>query len=173
MKKQVVVSIALAVGAYAACSPSQQDGEAWVSQISTGCIIGGVFGIILTAITAVPLCCGQLKPQGKIIGGASIGLGVFFIFIPLIASAAATSSMVSKICDGCSTKCTDAEREEISNGLNAGGVIVAYFFAMGWFSLVMGIVASSMGCCILCKCCKMADEPQQGTVVGDVVATTE
>eukprot|EP00928_Gymnodinium_smaydae_P063684 TRINITY_DN4718_c0_g3_i2.p1 TRINITY_DN4718_c0_g3~~TRINITY_DN4718_c0_g3_i2.p1 ORF type:complete len:199 (+),score=43.62 TRINITY_DN4718_c0_g3_i2:64-597(+) len=149
----------------AMCETTQEDWDAWYSSIVVGSVIGGVIAVLVTILAALPLCCGILKPQGKIIAGAVIALGIFMIFVPMISGMAASGTAVSNICGKCGNGCTAEEEKAIGDGFAALGVLAAYTGGMGWLALIMGIVASALGCCICCNCCKMAPEPPAQTVV--------
>eukprot|EP00928_Gymnodinium_smaydae_P063682 TRINITY_DN4718_c0_g2_i3.p1 TRINITY_DN4718_c0_g2~~TRINITY_DN4718_c0_g2_i3.p1 ORF type:complete len:175 (+),score=43.61 TRINITY_DN4718_c0_g2_i3:70-594(+) len=146
--------------AAAMCDTTQEDWDAWYSSIVVGSVIGGVIAILVTILAGLPLCCGIMKAQGKIIAGVTIVLGIFMIFVPMISGMAASGTAVSNICGKCGSGCTAEEEKAIGDGFAALGVLAAYTGGMGWLALIMGIVASALGCCICCKCCKMAPEPQ-------------
>jgi len=158
------VAVVLLAGV-SACSVEQKDTDAWYSQIMVGSIIGGLLAIVLTVVAALPLCCGIMKAQAKIIAGISIFLGIFFIFVPMIAGMAASSSITDTVCTNCANGCTDEERKAIGDFFSALGVLAAYIGAFGWLALIFGIVAATLGCCICCKCCKMKDEEGAASVV--------
>eukprot|EP00928_Gymnodinium_smaydae_P063686 TRINITY_DN4718_c0_g6_i1.p1 TRINITY_DN4718_c0_g6~~TRINITY_DN4718_c0_g6_i1.p1 ORF type:complete len:177 (+),score=36.12 TRINITY_DN4718_c0_g6_i1:73-603(+) len=170
---QILLVLSSITTVSAACSTTtQEDWDAWYASIVTGSVIGCVIAIAVTILAALPLCGGILKPQGKIIAIVAIALGIFMCFVPMISGMAASGSAVSNICDKCSTGCTDDERKALGDGFAALGVIAAYTAGMGWLAMIMGIVASALGCCICCNCCKMAPEPE-AVVVGTQAQSAE
>jgi len=185
-------SLLLALGAVIgglACDWTQEDADAWVNSLVAGCIVGAVFALIAVVAGSLPLCCGLMKPQGKIIAAVVIAVGIFICFVPLIAAKASADQGVTKMCDHCEaadcttgwnnqrcTSCTDDDRAKAKEAVTALGALVAYLLAYGWLCVILGITASGIGCCILCKCCKMKDEvvfagggAPQAQVMGQVV----
>merc|ERR1719498_1609789 len=143
-----------------------------------GTIIGAVFAIICLVLAGLPLCCAILKPQGKIIAGIVIAIGIFVCFIPAITGQAQGSAAVDKMCDRCkndatATECSEDDKEKAKEAVAALGILVAYIHAFGFVVIILGATAAGMGCCICCKCCKMAEDkaPAAGApaVVGQVV----
>jgi len=165
----------MAVAAQAECIYDKKKAEEdFGASIFTFSIIGVVFALLAMVAAAVPLCCGFGKQFGKIIAAIVIPIGILCCFFPLIGSSVATNSMESDVCEGCAKSgytCTEADKELIQAYFGTLGFFFAYTVGQGWAAIVMGIVGSSLGCCICCKCCKMKDDeiPKGGgepTVVG-------
>eukprot|EP00440_Ansanella_granifera_P001372 gb/GFBE01001479.1/.p1 GENE.gb/GFBE01001479.1/~~gb/GFBE01001479.1/.p1 ORF type:complete len:175 (+),score=50.22 gb/GFBE01001479.1/:1-525(+) len=158
------------LGSAVAC---QDVGEVWLASLVIFGVIGGLLGLIFVVLSAVPLCCGAMKGAAKPIAAASIVVGILACFVPLIGAGIAAAGAVSTVCDSdCySNGCTDEEKQALNEILSAYGVVAAYFLGLGWLAIILGIVAASLGCCILCKCCKMKDEvaPPQVQVIGQPV----
>lgn len=176
--KSLLLALASFVGALA-CTWTKKDEDDWVAGLVAGCIVGALFALIAIVIAALPLCCGIMKPQGKIIAGVCMFIGIFMCFVPAIAAKASGDSAITKFCDRCAAEpghgeCTEKDKQQAKDGVAALGIIVAYLLAYGWVTVILGITAAALSCCICCKCCKMADEPgaQAGAppaVVGQVV----
>ena len=54
------------------------------------------------------------------------------------------------------------DKEGMEAACNIVAFFVVYIGAFGWAACVLGIVASSLGCCVCCGCCKanMNDGPK-------------
>jgi len=179
-KMALLVAVGAILGGLS-CTWSDADTEEFYSMLMIGTILGALFGIVCVVLGALPLCCGIMKPQAKIVAGIIIGIGIFICFIPAITGAAQGSAAVDKMCDRCKestnrydSDCSDKDKEEAKEAISALGVIVAYIHAFGFVVVILGITAATFGCCILCKCCKMKEEVAggggvQGQVVGQAV----
>lgn len=141
-----------------ACAWTDDNTDDFVAKIMAGSIIAAVLGVIFVVIVSLPLCCGIIKAQAKIIAGVMIGLGIFICFIPYIASLSACDPVADDICSACSWGCTDQQKTEIETRCNAIGAYAVYVYAYGWLSVILGITAAALSCCILCKCCKMGED---------------
>lgn len=149
---------------------SQEDTDEFTASLIVGPIIGIVVGLIMTILTSLPLCCGVMKNQGRIIAMIGIPLGILAILIPLFFSFGACATFIENICDNCENdngeSACDIEddynnkttRQVLEEGCGALGIIVVYLAAYGWAAVILGIVAASLSCCILCGCCKMKEE---------------
>lgn len=159
IQKQSFVGVLAAtfIAAITACSWTDDDADAWYGAIMVGSIVGFLVGLVLTVLVALPLCCGILKGPAKILAGVAIGLGIFVIFIPLIAGKASTDAAISKMCDKCGT-CEPDEEQKAKDAIGALGVIVAYTVGHGYLCVIIGVLAACLGCCVCCKCCKMKDK---------------
>merc|ERR1719253_1438864 len=99
-----------------------------------------------------------MKPAANAIAGIAIAFGIVAIFLPAVGGMVSGTGAVNRLCDTCAGGCTEQDRMNATNAMNALGIIIAYIGAMGWSAIICGIVASSLGCCICCKCCKMKDD---------------
>lgn len=170
--------LAAAVIRAVSCSWSDKDSEQFYALLIVGTAIGAIFGTICTVLTALPLCCGIMKPQAKIISGVCMAIGIFICFIPAITGKAQADAAVEKMCERCATEaysrpCTDKERTDAKDQVSALGIFVAYLHGFGFVVVILGVTASVMACCICCKCCKMKDDvptgPAPGMVIGQPV----
>jgi len=152
---------------------SQSETDELVAKLITGSIIGIVLGLIMTLLASLPLCCGVMKAQGKIIAMIGIPVGILCCFMPLFLSLGGCSSFVETLCENCpvngdesKSSCDEPEmqgstrtyRDVISDACHALGILIVYFGGYGWAAVILGIVAASLSCCILCGCCKMKEE---------------
>lgn len=148
-----------------------EDTSEFTAKLFTGPIIGIALGLIMTLIASLPLCCGVMKAQGKIIAMIGIPIGILAILMPLFLSMGACTSFVENLCDNCKTdggknSCDEQDpfnqnkthREGLSDACAALGILLVYIGGHGWAAIVLGIVAASLSCCILCGCCKMKEE---------------
>jgi hypothetical protein len=135
-------------------------------------IIGVALALICVVTAAIPLCCGKLREYGKIIAACAILGGIVACFVPAIGPGAATGNYIDSQCAKCQqagTPCDAAMKESLKQLLQLLGFIYVYM-AYGWLAVLLGIVSAALGCCILCKCCKMKDA-DAGGVTGQPVAT--
>ena len=172
------LALLLAIGAIIgglSCEWTDKDSEEFYGMLIVGTVIGALFGIICCVFACLPLCCGVMKPQAKIIAGVVMAIGIFICFIPGITGKAQGDGAVDKMCERCEAqpnagKCTEDDKTKAKDAVGALGVLVAYIHAFGFVVIILGITAAVMGCCICCKCCKMADEvasaPPGGMVIG-------
>ena len=153
------------------CSWTQTDTDTLVGALFGGCIAGILIALICTVLSALPLCCGVMKPMGKMIATIAIILGLLCCLIPAITGFAVGASVVDKVCDRCGS-CSESDKATLQGNVGAGGLVIAYVYAFGWVSLILGITSAALGCCICCKCCKMKDDEAQpaggAVVVGQV-----
>merc|ERR1719336_816523 len=111
-----------------------------------------------------------MKAQGKIIAIVGIIIGLLAILLPMLLSFGACSTFIENLCNNCKddqgTSSCDIKndyqvkttREVLQDSCGALGFLLVYFAAYGWAAVVLGVVAASLSCCILCGCCKMKDE---------------
>lgn len=141
----------------------------YAATLVVGAIVGIVIALLMVILTALPLCCGVMKAQGKIIAMVGIPMGIIACFIPLFISLGSCPGFVDNKCAECKKEginCSDTYPDIINttsrtyekyftdmcHGL---GFLIAYVGAWGWTAVVMGITAAALSCCILCGCCKM------------------
>lgn len=165
---------------FAGCECDDDCKNDYYGKIVGGTVAAAVIAVIFLVAASVPCCCAVDldKPMcPKIVGGISIVVGIFCIFIPGIASYGAADGATNDTCDKCTNGCTDEEKESIKTVLTGLGVLVAYTVAYGFVACVLGPVAAAVGCCAICPCCgplKTKQEarkagqspPAAGTVVG-------
>lgn len=149
---------------------SQSDTDEFVAKLMVGPIVGIVLGLIMVILTALPLCCGVMKAQGKIIAIVGIIVGLIAILIPMLLSMGACGTFIDNICDNCKTQGGESScdvkndyqvqttRQALEDSCAALGFLLVYLAAYGWAAVILGVVAMSLSCCILCGCCKMKDE---------------
>jgi len=173
----VLVGLCAIYGAVS-CKWENKDSEEFYKMLIVGTIIGAIFGIGTVIAGSLPLCCGIGKKYAKPIAGVIIAIGIIICFIPVITGKAQTDAAVDKMCDRCEAsnthdKCKDEDRSKAKDAVGALGILVAYLHAFGFVVVILGATAASLGCCILCKCCKMKDDPAGapagGAVTGQVV----
>lgn len=138
------------------CSCNQACTDDYYGKIVGGSIAALFLGIAAVIASAIPCCCGYdcdnpMVP--KILGGVSIFVGIFIIFIPMMASASAADGAVDDVCKECSGGCTDQEKKDAHEVLTALGFIVAYTLGFGFFACIFGPMAAAFGCGAVCQCC--------------------
>jgi len=163
MKPSINLALFLALGAIIgalSCTWTEADSKEFYGMLIIGTVLGALFTIGSIVFACLPLCGGLMKEKGKIIAGIVIFIGLFSCFIPAITGMAQGSAAVDKMCDRCggTSSCTEDDRTKAKEAISALGVIVAYISAYGFVVVILGIVATSLGCAICCKCCKMKDE---------------
>jgi|Transcript_25977 hypothetical protein len=159
-----------------ACSWTDDDSEEFYKMLIVGTVIGAIIGTICVIFICLPLCCGVMKAQGRIIAGVVMAIGIIICFIPAIAGKAQADGAVDKMCERCVASashdaCTEQEKSDAKDAVAALGILVAYIHAFGFAVVILGASAAGMACCVCCKCCAMKDAQAdpvgvQGQVVG-------
>jgi len=142
--------------AYAGCECDQSCVDDYYGKIITGSICSLVIALVMIIATAVPCCCGVDLDKPicpKVVGGLAICLGIFCVFIPLLASYGAADGATNDTCAKCDGGCTDEQKESIKSLLNALGAIIAYTSGFGFLACIFGPLAAAIGCCTVCPCC--------------------
>lgn len=151
---------------------SQEDTDEFVGKMIVGPVVGIALGAIMVILASLPLCCGVMKAQGRIIAMIGIPVGILACLMPLFLSMNGCGTFIDNLCTNCeddngNSSCDQVNpnsptdktfREEIDEGCHALGFLVAYLLAYGWAAVVLGITAAALSCCILCGCCKMKDD---------------
>ncbi|CAJ1392384.1 unnamed protein product [Effrenium voratum] len=151
--------------AWACTNSGDFDQTAFTASLYGGSFGGMALALVMVTLASLPLCCGVLKQYGKIIATVAIVLGIFSLIIPAFGSMGACVPFVDAICqERCSGyECTSDEKDAMGSVCNALGIFVVYIGAFGWLTVILGIVAASLGCCVCCGCCKAKmDEPGAG-----------
>eukprot|EP00930_Biecheleria_cincta_P021782 TRINITY_DN1603_c0_g1_i3.p1 TRINITY_DN1603_c0_g1~~TRINITY_DN1603_c0_g1_i3.p1 ORF type:complete len:189 (+),score=34.31 TRINITY_DN1603_c0_g1_i3:58-624(+) len=160
MRKALLLSIAaILMGLASACSWSKKNEDDYVAAIMVFSILGIVFSLITVIVASLPLCCGIMKPIGTIIAVVAIVVGIISIFLPAVGGMVSGTGAVNQLCDSCAGGCSEQDKKNATDAMNALGILIAYLAAFGWAAIILGIVAAALGCCICCKCCKMKDDP--------------
>lgn len=148
---------------------SEEDRNDYIARLVVGPIVGVVIAFIMLILTALPLCCGVMKAQGRIIAMIAIPLSLLAMFMPLFLSLGTCEPFVEDLCKGCKDQNGDPScdnvnpltnktpRQELDESCTAIGIIVAYFF-WGWAAVVLGVIAMGLSCCIFCGCCQMKED---------------
>lgn len=164
-----LLDVGVSSSSHEGCEWIDSDQEKYVEKLLMGSFIGAaVAGALLIAASAI-MCCGcyadsVIHHTGK--------FGMFLIFtallcavIPAMSSFGACKSVDDDICDECykasknSTNATPEEpctletRQAIEDACQALGLLVVYIAAYGWLAVILGSIASSMGCCAAFGCC--------------------
>jgi len=152
-------------------------------QRSSLVLVAVIFGIIMTILMALPVCCGVGKnampiKNWKIVAGVCMGISIFIIFIPAIASTASTHAAIDDFCDRCSSThtggCRQVDKDNARAVITGYGMIIGYTAGFGFVAVILGIVGASLACCICCEQCHMKQiggptGTGGGPVVGEVV----
>lgn len=120
-------------------------------------VITTILGACLVIAASLPLCCGILKGQGKIIAAVVMLLGVVAISVPYLVATNTCDPVVEEICQNKANDhkpCTSHDKEALLKGCHALGVLVAYG-GVGWLTVILAIVACGLSGCIFCGCCAM------------------
>merc|ERR1719189_141225 len=100
---------------------TEKDTDEFVGKIIVGPIIGIVLGLICVILGALPLCCGVMKAQGRIIAMVVIPLGILACLFPLFLSMNACGPFVENVCENCKDQndqygCTEQQTKELEDG---------------------------------------------------------
>ncbi|CAL1146536.1 unnamed protein product [Cladocopium goreaui] len=131
------------------------DQEAYAGSLWGGSIGGIVVGLLMIILVSLPLCCGVMKKQGKVIGAIGIVLGLLSLIIPYFGAMGSCAPFMDAACANRCTgfECTQYDKDVALSACQALGVIFVYLGVFGWLACVLGIVAASMACCVCCQCC--------------------
>ncbi|CAJ1334511.1 unnamed protein product [Effrenium voratum] len=165
MSSRGLLLAACCASAWACTSSGEFDQAAFTASLYGGSFGGMALALVMVILVSLPLCCGVLKQYGKIIATVAIVLGIFSLIIPAFGSMGACVPFVDAICqERCSGyECTQDEKDGMGSVCNALGILVVYIGAFGWATVILGIVASALGCCVCCGCCKAGmEEPAPG-----------
>ena len=173
MSPRALLLAASCASAWACTNSGEFDQTAFTASLYGGSFGGMAIALVMVILASLPLCCGVLKQYGKIIATVAIVLGIVSLLVPAFGSMGACVPFVDAICqERCSGyECTQEEKDGMGSLCNALGIFVVYIGAFGWATVILGIVAASLGCCVCCGCCKAKmDEPSRSpsVVVGAV-----
>jgi hypothetical protein len=157
------------------CSCDQKCIDDYYGKMMGGSAAAAVIGIAAIVAASLPCCCGidcdnPIIP--KVIGGITAFVGIFIIFIPLMAASGAADGATDDVCSECDNGCTDDDKKKVKESLTALGVIVAYTLGCGFWACLFGPLATGLGLGAVCQCCgPLAKKGQQGQpmVVNGVV----
>jgi hypothetical protein len=133
--------------------------EEFKTAVLGGNTAGIILGLVFIVLASLPICCGKLVKQRKIIGGLAIAFGVIDLFVPMIAGMSAGTSACNTWCDEAKCNpagCTAEAKDGCLAFMNGLGVIVAYF-AYGFLCVIFGILDIALGASACCGCCKAKD----------------
>lgn len=142
--------------ALSGCTCDDACAEDYNAKLMAGSIVGFVLGIIVIVVASVPLCCGydaNMPSCPKLVGVAAILCGIIIIFVPIMGVSSAADGAAADTCAKCDDGCTEEEEQSIENVLGALGFIIAYTAGMGFLSIIVGVTASILGCCVCGACC--------------------
>jgi len=151
------------------CALDYDGAEAHILAGNLSCIL---LGAVFVFVVSMPLCCGFLKQRADYIAGVVVPLGILICCIPFLANRASCNALTDDSCEACRGGCTEQTRARIHSECTDVWQLLVHIYFGGWIGILLGIVASSLGCCIWCKCGALkphmtaADIPPGGLTVG-------
>jgi len=150
--------------------------EAYYAKILVGSIVGAVICLATVIVASLPVCCGKFTTLPLIpVSVVCMVIAGICMAIPLLTGKVAMDGVIEDACAKCG--CTEADKNDLKEGLSALGVAVAYTFGCGFVVVILGAVTMCLGCCMCCPCCgplKTAKDDAAAappTVTGQVVGT--